>query len=83
MHELSLPLEVWRLAGEVLERESGVAAREVGILSPNDGAISYGQTAIVDLWGIKQPTRLDIVDQPVAAGDYILNHLGFPLPRIC
>ncbi|HLB54961.1 MAG TPA: hypothetical protein VJK71_07630 [Gemmatimonadales bacterium] len=83
MHELSLPLEVWRLAGEVLERESGVAAREVGILSLNDGAISYGQTAIVDLWGIKPPTRLDIVDQPVAAGDYILNHLGFPLPRIC
>ncbi len=26
--------------------------------------------------------RLDVVDQPVEAGDYILNHVGFAIRRI-
>jgi len=39
-------------------------------------------TATVDFWGVRKEVRLDIVDEPVAAGDYILNHVGFAIRRI-
>ncbi len=39
-------------------------------------------TALVDFWGVKKTVRLDIVDEPVAPGDYILNHVGFAIRRI-
>lgn len=39
-------------------------------------------TAIVDFWGVRKEVRLDIVDEPVAPGDYILNHVGFAIRRI-
>ena len=38
--------------------------------------------ATVDFWGVRKEVRLDIVDEPVAAGDYILNHVGFAIRRI-
>jgi hydrogenase expression/formation protein HypC len=38
--------------------------------------------AVVDFWGVKKTVRLDIVDQPVAVGDYVLNHVGFAIRRI-
>ena len=38
--------------------------------------------AVVDFWGIRREVCLDIVDEPVAAGDYILNHVGFAIRRI-
>jgi hydrogenase expression/formation protein HypC len=41
-----------------------------------------GETASVDFWGIRRQVRLDVVDQPVAPGDYILNHVGFAIRRI-
>ena len=41
-----------------------------------------GLTATVDFWGIRRQVRLDIVDQAVAPGDYILNHVGFAIRRI-
>lgn len=40
------------------------------------------EVATVDFWGIRKQVRLDIVDEPVAAGDYILNHVGFAIRRI-
>ena len=39
-------------------------------------------TATVDFWGVRREVRLDIVDEPVATGDYILNHVGFAIRRI-
>jgi hydrogenase expression/formation protein HypC len=39
-------------------------------------------TAIVDFWGVRKEVRLDIVDEPVGPGDYILNHVGFAIRRI-
>lgn len=39
-------------------------------------------TAIVDFWGVRKEVRLDIVDEPVGVGDYILNHVGFAIRRI-
>ncbi len=41
-----------------------------------------GQIALVDFWGVRREIRLDIVDQPVAPGDYVLNHVGFAIRRI-
>jgi hydrogenase expression/formation protein HypC len=41
-----------------------------------------GLTASVDFWGIRRQVRLDVVDQPVSPGDYILNHVGFAIRRI-
>jgi hydrogenase expression/formation protein HypC len=41
-----------------------------------------GEVATVDFWGVRKQVRLDIVDQPVASGDYILNHVGFAIRRI-
>lgn len=41
-----------------------------------------GDVAMVDFWGVIKPIRLDVVDAPVAPGDYVLNHVGFAIRRI-
>ena len=41
-----------------------------------------GLLATVDFWGVRRTVRLDIVDEPVAVGDYILNHVGQAIRRI-
>ena len=41
-----------------------------------------GDIATVDFWGVRRQVRLDIVDEPVTAGDYILNHVGYAIRRI-
>ena len=41
-----------------------------------------GLSATVDFFGVKKELRLDIVDEPVAVGDYVLNHVGFAIRRI-
>jgi hydrogenase expression/formation protein HypC len=41
-----------------------------------------GQTAVVDFFGVRRETRLDVVDEPVGPGDYILNHVGFAIRKI-
>ena len=41
-----------------------------------------GQTAVVDFFGVRRETRLDVVDEPVEPGDYILNHVGFAIRKI-
>ena len=46
------------------------------VIAVRDGA------AVVDFWGVRKEVRLDIVDEPVAPGDYILNHVGFAIRRI-
>jgi Zn finger protein HypA/HybF involved in hydrogenase expression len=42
MHELSLALEVCRLAEEVLQREGGIAVRRIGVEVGNDSGIELG-----------------------------------------
>jgi hydrogenase expression/formation protein HypC len=39
-------------------------------------------TATVDFWGVRRDVSLMIVDETVAPGDYILNHVGFAIRRI-
>lgn len=41
-----------------------------------------GMVATVDFWGVRKEVRLEVVDEPVAPGDYILNHVGFAIRRI-
>ena len=41
-----------------------------------------GLVASVDFWGARRRVRLDVVDEPVAPGDYVLNHVGFAIRRI-
>ncbi len=42
----------------------------------------HGTIAQVDFFGVRRETRLDIIDEPVGPGDYILNHVGFAIRRI-
>ena len=41
-----------------------------------------GDVATVDFWGVQRQVRLDVVDEPVRPGDYILNHVGYAIRRI-
>lgn len=41
-----------------------------------------GDRAQVDFFGVCREVRLDVVGEPVFAGDYILNHVGFAIRRI-
>lgn len=41
-----------------------------------------GNLALVDFFGVCRHVRLELVDQPVAPGDYILNHVGYAIRRI-
>lgn len=41
-----------------------------------------GPTATVDFFGVHRETRLDVIDEPVGPGDYILNHVGFAIRKI-
>jgi hydrogenase expression/formation protein HypC len=41
-----------------------------------------GPLATVDFWGVRRVVRLDVVDEPVAPGDYVLNHVGYAIRRI-
>jgi hydrogenase expression/formation protein HypC len=41
-----------------------------------------GLLATVDFWGVRRQIRLEVVDEPVQPGDYILNHVGYAIRRI-
>lgn len=41
-----------------------------------------GMVASVDFFGVRRQVRLDVVDQPVSVGDYVLNHVGYAIRRI-
>ena len=41
-----------------------------------------GWVATVDFFGVERQVSLQVVDEPVAPGDYVLNHVGFAIRRI-
>ena len=41
-----------------------------------------GLTAVVDFWGVRKQVRLELCDEPVVDGDYVLNHVGYAIRRI-
>ena len=49
---------------------------------PGKVVLVEGNEAVVDFWGLTRRVRLDVVDAPVAAGDYVLNHVGYAIRRI-
>jgi hydrogenase expression/formation protein HypC len=40
------------------------------------------KTASVEFWGVCRMVRLDNLAEPVAEGDYIIDHAGFAVRRI-
>jgi hydrogenase expression/formation protein HypC len=42
----------------------------------------HDNLALVDFFGVRRHVRLELVDHPVAPGDYILNHVGYAIRRI-
>lgn len=41
-----------------------------------------GLVATADFFGVRREVRLELIDEPVQPGDYILNHVGFAIRRI-
>jgi len=41
-----------------------------------------GLLATVDFFGVRKEVRLDVVDEEVHPGDYVLNPVGFAIHRI-
>jgi len=41
-----------------------------------------GWIATVDFFGVRRTVSLQVVDEPVVPGDYVLNHVGFAIRRI-
>ncbi|HYU80582.1 MAG TPA: HypC/HybG/HupF family hydrogenase formation chaperone [Vicinamibacterales bacterium] len=49
---------------------------------PGKVLVVHETSATVDFWGLRKEIRLDVVDEPVQPGDYILNHVGYAIRRI-
>src|SRR4051812_3814426 len=41
-----------------------------------------GYVATVDFFGVRKQVRLDVINEAVEPGDYVLNHVGFAIHRI-
>jgi len=44
--------------------------------------IDKDNLALIDISGTKREVCLDIVDEPVAVGDYVICHAGYAIHRI-
>ncbi len=45
-------------------------------------AIDQDNIAIIDISGTRREVSLDIVDEPVTVGDYVICHAGYAMQRI-
>jgi hydrogenase expression/formation protein HypC len=45
-------------------------------------SIDEDNYAIIDISGTKREVCLDIVDEPVDVGDYVITHAGFAIHKI-
>ena len=45
-------------------------------------SIDENKLAIIDISGTQRETRLDLVDDDTAIGDYVICHAGFAIHRI-
>jgi hydrogenase expression/formation protein HypC len=66
-----------RLAGAACDWRTRMCLGVPGRIVDIDGML-----ATVDFFGVKRQVRLELVDEPVQPGDYILNHVGFAIRRI-
>jgi hydrogenase expression/formation protein HypC len=44
--------------------------------------IDQDNFAVIDISGTRREVSLDIVDEPVAVGDYVICHAGYAIQRI-
>ncbi len=44
--------------------------------------IDENNIALVDTMGVKRKVSLDLIDEPVEVGDYVLIHVGFAMNKI-
>lgn len=42
----------------------------------------HGHHAVVDFWGTRKQVNLEILEEAVLPGDYIIDHLGYAIRRI-
>jgi len=45
-------------------------------------SIDEDNYAVIDISGVRREVCLDIVDEPVAIGDYVICHAGYAIHRI-
>ncbi len=45
-------------------------------------SIDKDNYAVIDISGTKREVCLDIVDEPVTIGDYVITHAGFAIHKI-
>ena len=45
-------------------------------------SIDSDNYAVIDIGGTQREASLDIVDEPVAIGDYVICHAGFALHKV-
>ena len=45
-------------------------------------SIDQDNYAVIDISGTRREVCLDLVDEPVAVGDYVISHAGYALHRI-
>ncbi|OPY87354.1 MAG: Hydrogenase isoenzymes formation protein HypC [Syntrophus sp. PtaU1.Bin208] len=45
-------------------------------------SIDENNFAVIDISGTKREACLDLVDEPVAVGDYVICHAGYAIHRI-
>ena len=49
---------------------------------PGEVVSIQGQVATLDVWGEERVVQLELIDEAVAVGDWVLAHLGFAVRRI-
>lgn len=54
----------------------------LAIPSRVDSIDRASNTAIVDTMGVKREARLDLLDEELAVGDWVLLHIGFVMSKI-
>ena len=45
-------------------------------------SIDEDNYAVIDISGTRREVCLDIVDEPVAVGDYVISHAGYAIHKI-
>lgn len=45
-------------------------------------SIDETNQAVIDLGGIQRRISLDIIDEPVGIGDYVISHAGFAIHKV-
>lgn len=47
--------------------------------APGQVVALIGKVATVDFWGTLKSVKLDILEEPLAEGDYIVEHAGYAI----